>query len=473
MPSFFSRPSVLLLTAMAINSSLIPIQGAHAREAQRSDSGVRERDLSIVLSKNSTIALENDGIPIFRRSWLQEIQSGFAALNRAGSRFRSAFTNESTWDQWRLISLRIVPCENRGRARFHAPDSFCWPQVRLTWQPVRPGIRFSAVGGARPDLSQVGLDADDQAIHEIFDVNPRQFLSETDAARVQSILSAGRGAMESTDPNHFSAIMTTQLDELGQLRRVVVAELIRDTLRLRAPELDEDDYAGYGIRPEIGDKEKAFTDRLKIFLNRYARLEDVQRVAVLGIPPGGGASERQAWAMMGFNVQGERLVPAPMDLYSFESNQIYAKAAGFVSPSGNAQVTGSTFDDLFVNPDAAPDSEGGLGDETKLALSLNVIDRQSLRGPNDEVRQRILERMLDTEQTNLANTACFSCHLLKENINDFHNLSYFEREPLTVSPRVEKDVERDLDWLKAQGIDITQQGARPISPAARAGASPQ
>ena len=31
---------------------------------------------------------------------------------------------------------------------------------------------------------------------------------------------------------------------------------------------------------------------------------------------------------------------------------------------------------------------------------------------------------------------------------DFHNLSYFEQEEITVAPRVEEDVRSELSWIR-------------------------
>ena len=42
------------------------------------------------------------------------------------------------------------------------------------------------------------------------------------------------------------------------------------------------------------------------------------------------------------------------------------------------------------------------------------------------------------------NTSCASCHKINDVIFNFHALSHFENQPITVSQRVEEDVLRDI-----------------------------
>ena len=56
-------------------------------------------------------------------------------------------------------------------------------------------------------------------------------------------------------------------------------------------------------------------------------------------------------------------------------------------------------------------------------------------------------QIIDPYQTLIANTTCSSCHRFNDTPFNFHNLSYFGDFAMTVSPRVEADVSRDLDWI--------------------------
>jgi hypothetical protein len=53
----------------------------------------------------------------------------------------------------------------------------------------------------------------------------------------------------------------------------------------------------------------------------------------------------------------------------------------------------------------------------------------------------------DATVTHVAHTTCASCHKLNDLAFDFHNLSFLETRPMTISPRVAGDVARELEWL--------------------------
>ena len=54
----------------------------------------------------------------------------------------------------------------------------------------------------------------------------------------------------------------------------------------------------------------------------------------------------------------------------------------------------------------------------------------------------------DPERTLIPNTSCATCHSMNTLAFDFHNLSYFEQEEITIAPRVKADVRSELRWLK-------------------------
>ena len=59
------------------------------------------------------------------------------------------------------------------------------------------------------------------------------------------------------------------------------------------------------------------------------------------------------------------------------------------------------------------------------------------------------ERLNDPYSTLVPHTTCASCHRANGLSFNFHNLSYFEDQPMSVSPRARRDVERDLVWARA------------------------
>ena len=56
--------------------------------------------------------------------------------------------------------------------------------------------------------------------------------------------------------------------------------------------------------------------------------------------------------------------------------------------------------------------------------------------------------MADPYSFLVPNTSCASCHRLNGLRFDFHSLSGFEDRGITVSPRVTKDVARDMFWAR-------------------------
>ena len=62
------------------------------------------------------------------------------------------------------------------------------------------------------------------------------------------------------------------------------------------------------------------------------------------------------------------------------------------------------------------------------------------------------DEMADPYEFLVPNTSCASCHRLNDLLFDFHSLSGFENNPITISPRVVKDVERDLSWARSRGL---------------------
>ncbi|RYZ59606.1 MAG: hypothetical protein EOP07_03405 [Proteobacteria bacterium] len=416
-------------------------------ETPKAEVTLLEKDLAIILPKTSPIAFENDGVKLFEEDWLKQIQKNYAELQRQGSLFRTAFSSDSPWDQWRLISMRIAVCEPLGRAEFHDPDRYCWPQIRLIWQPVRKGIAFNL--GPVPQT----VDADDQAIHQVFLVDPSLVLKAEDVGKVFTYLGGARVAAEGTEAKVFAETMANGLKELSSLQTPVVEALMRDALALRDPSRPSSDYQGFGLRPEFGGTgEAGFIQRLKGFLSKYSKVASTRSIATLAIPSGGGASERQAWAMAGFQVVNNHLQPVPLDVYDSVDNHMIAKAARFITPGANTQVTiGSGLEDMFLEPGA---STPGLKAETRQALERVMIERDKFtrKAADDPSKVLLTAKLLDVNKTRVLNTSCFSCHQLKEDTNDFHNLGYFERKELSVSPRVVKEVERDLRWLKSRGL---------------------
>lgn len=63
--------------------------------------------------------------------------------------------------------------------------------------------------------------------------------------------------------------------------------------------------------------------------------------------------------------------------------------------------------------------------------------------------RRLTPAVADRRQLLVGNTSCISCHKMNELRFDFHNFSYLEDRDITLSPRLKRDVELDLLWLRA------------------------
>jgi hypothetical protein len=93
--------------------------------------------------------------------------------------------------------------------------------------------------------------------------------------------------------------------------------------------------------------------------------------------------------------------------------------------------------------DSLYDLLNGSNDAEELAASvmlrINDIDR-------------LTPMVRDREKLLVPNTSCVSCHKMNDLRFDFHNFSYLEDRDITISPRVVRDVELDLNWLQKQGF---------------------
>ena len=59
---------------------------------------------------------------------------------------------------------------------------------------------------------------------------------------------------------------------------------------------------------------------------------------------------------------------------------------------------------------------------------------------------RLGPQINDPYQTLVSHTSCASCHR-DNNLNfNFHNLSYFEDQEISIAPRTVADVKRDMQW---------------------------
>ena len=126
----------------------------------------------------------------FLKHGLESLEEAYASTDVG-----DALQRENIYTDWRLVSVRIAPCAPVGITPDVDIDEWCWPTVRLVWQPVVEHLRSG--WGTTMDFY-----ADDRAAHTIYPVRPRNIdgpESREVGEHVAAHLAAGRRP-EDLDP---------------------------------------------------------------------------------------------------------------------------------------------------------------------------------------------------------------------------------------------------------------------------------
>jgi hypothetical protein len=395
---------------------------------------VAERDLSIQLPTDDTslrISLKDSG---FSEGWYRSVVSGFESTSVG-----SALDAENSVADWQVVSVRIVPCQSLLSRPHRASGAFCWPELRFVLQPV---VRNLVNAGRN-----FPYFADDRAIHVLYD-----FVSPGRNLPVEAIQQLGDAflASDSFDPAQPG---TSPRDlELWQFflreRDANVVSMIKSVAALRDATVPAADFKGIGMRPEyalaVNSARKAFETRLKGFLasvtgpnsSRYLPKE----VTAFSLPEGRDPAMLDEWVFLKFRaVSGDRLERAPISLVS-------ARDANPLGPNLESARVSMVRDDENIYPAQTAAENGPYASEFAQNMILFVPDIRANR-----------ERIADGLKVRVQNTTCGSCHKLNKLRFDLHNLSYLQGEPMTVSPRVVRDVAIDMAWLAANGQVFLRQ----------------
>ncbi|RYZ79299.1 MAG: hypothetical protein EOP04_28035, partial [Proteobacteria bacterium] len=126
---------------------------------------ILEKDLAILLplDPSSSLTFQNAKGNLFPQTWFD---TALATFQKTPVKF--AVADESPYDSWRLVAIRIEPCQPLGRAAFHLLDEMCWPELRLVWQSVQVQKAFSGLS--------LPIAADDRAFHATYRIDPRLVL---------------------------------------------------------------------------------------------------------------------------------------------------------------------------------------------------------------------------------------------------------------------------------------------------------
>lgn len=377
-----------------------------------------EKDLAIALAHTSQhLVRANEGVSggLFPQSWYQAIAKAYA-----NTPVGDALLTESRYEDWQLVSLRVVPCEPLGLSPQLDPQIYCWPELRLVWQPV---LRKQTRNGRYMEAA-----ADDRAVHAIYPLSPQRFLTNDQAEKANRWLA--RIAASPSPQSGFAPLTASEVLEFSTLRDQLSARLIRAALALRSAEIPQREYKVLGIRPEFpyGKAEEiALRDRLLVLLRNFALPLDLKKLTSFSLPIGRDPVTMDEWIFLSFKGVAAQLQAEDITLHDLQDGRAIGPALGHQKASmmrdDEAFYEGTTEEaDVFA-------AQVFLWAQDKPRLQALIQDRSRLFVPN---------------------TSCASCHKLNPLRFDFHNFSYLDDHEITIAPRVARDVELDLDWIRSR-----------------------
>ena len=322
--------------------------------------------------------------------------------------------DENYYSDWRLVSLRIVPCNPLGIRPDQDIDTYCWPMVRLVWQPV---IADHFVGWTTFDYY-----ADDRAIHALYPLAPRdekgQRTTSTARQGIADILGNNQDTSEITDAHR--EIFLKQ-------RNQTIDWLLQETYELRSRNLSEGSWSEFTVRSEIfsGEEEQlAFQNRLTQFLMSTTDSEDLSELTAFSLPPGRDPAGLDTWIFLAFEGENGRI-------RSKEQTIIDRYTGKELINIGFQQSVGMSNEDPSI--------------EDAIAAGAQDLENSVVPFAEDS---ELIDEVVDPYQFLVPNTSCASCHKANELRFDFHNLSHLEDRDTTVSPRVRADVAREMVWTQ-------------------------
>ena len=373
-----------------------------------------EKDLAIVLGTALKPGIKfSDRDTLFPGEWYKTILKSYQETSVG-----PALAQENNDAQWQLMSIRVVPCLPLVLSRSAEPNTFCYPQLRLIWQPIVSSIKLW--GRWFQDYG------DDRAIHALYDIDPYLHLPPKDALRLARLKHQIKKAAE--DHPGKPPLPPTQSQEFVAFRNLVTRAYLDETHALRDPELDPEEYQDHGFRPEVlildGSK---LRQRILDFLAHYASPKAMTDITSFSLPKGREPAHIDEWVMLSFSTDAKGgIKPKDVAIHHSHTGELIGKLPAFHRAS---QLR-----------------DGGV---------LYQQETESLRrqvflyagSQHDELKMRIM----DPNQTMIPNTSCSSCHRFNSMRFNFHNLSKFGTDPVEVTERVRRDVAYDLHWFKTLG----------------------
>ena len=328
-----------------------------------------------------------------------------------------ALQAENRYEEWRLVSARVSPCAPIGIQPDVDIDTWCWPTVRLVWQPVVENIRSD--WGTKIDFY-----ADDRAIHAIYPVKQRGLDGERIDGHWREVVAehlADGGSPSELDPRMREGFVA--------VRNASATAVLNALHGLRDPDLPPSAYRALDLRPEVQNddgREHRFKQQLQAFLSEFASWQDLDEMTSFSLPEGRLPASSDIWVFVGFD--GNAGFPELKEL-----NVIGRYSGQELVNIGPSQTVAVGVEDTAV--------------ENALAQGNRELSESVIVSPDDI--QEIGPDMADPYEFLVPNTSCASCHRLNGLRFDFHSLSGFEDRGMTVSPRVNKDVARDMFWTRS------------------------
>ncbi len=382
---------------------------------------VAEKDLAVVFAAEDAEApsastrLSSGGILLSQPTY-EAVANAFVSTSVG-----AALTEESHYEDWRVVSFRIAPCSPLAPAAHTEWRALCWPEVRVVFQPI---VRNARIHG-RTSLAF----ADDRAIHALYDAPPDSALEPLQAARARELVARVRAAAKTWRGGPFAPLSTTEFEDFEASRNAVSRALVSRALALRSQTVPAVSYRSVGVRPESatgGVPAREFASRVTELFGEYAESASLRALTAFSLPEGREAAQFDEWVFLSFETRNGALV----------RQRITMKSA----------VDGRDLVDLGESPRASQTRDDPrLYAEEIGARELAEIQERAILGPADVVT--LTPKIRDVRATLVPNTTCASCHKMNPLKFNFHNLGFLEDRVLSISPRVVSDVADDLAWV--------------------------
>jgi len=393
-------------------------------QARAADRKIQNSDLAIILpaQKNLRIAALDVASP-GKQTFLSEDLLQLVEKSYEETSVGDAMARENSHSDWTLVSLRVVPCSPLGVIPGPETNLLCWPEIRLVWQPILKDFRRYAV--------ILNWFADDRAIHALYDAPTSLGLTTQQAQRAESLLSKVRMALAKSPVKPLSLLSESDVNEFVKLRDSVSDALMEKALSLRAANLTDSAYAKTLERPEFNNSNEAplFINRLKAFVASTTSTSGLKEMTSFSLPEGREPPQADEWVFLKYLKQNGRM------------NQV------------EIQVISALDGRVLINLGKSPKASQ-LRDDPQLHTALETMNAADA----EEIKKRVLLSAQDLGSKKIAitdravslvpNTTCASCHKFNSLRFDFHSLSYLEDRTISISPRVETDILRDLQWLQ-------------------------